>query len=156
MRRSDREITDSAKIREIIEACHCCRLGFNDNGSVYLVPLNFGYEERDGRRIFYFHGAAQGRKIELIKSTQEAGFELDTNYQLQEADVACGYTARFQSVIGTGRVEFVEDDEGKEHALRCIMRHYSGREDWEFPADALHKVTVFKLEVTEISCKVHR
>ena len=27
MRRKDREITEPAKIREIIEASHCCRLG---------------------------------------------------------------------------------------------------------------------------------
>lgn len=43
MRRRDREITDNEKIKEIIKACDCCRLGFNDNGKVYIVPLNFGF-----------------------------------------------------------------------------------------------------------------
>ena len=32
MRRRDREITDNQKIKEIIKACDCCRLGLNDNG----------------------------------------------------------------------------------------------------------------------------
>jgi len=54
MRRRDREITDNEKIKEIIKACDCCRLGLNDNGKVYIVPLNFGYSNIDNKRIFYF------------------------------------------------------------------------------------------------------
>ena len=46
MRRKDREITDEAKIDEIISRCNCCRIGFNDSGEVYIVPLNFGYVSR--------------------------------------------------------------------------------------------------------------
>ena len=57
MRRKDREVTDSAKIDEIISSCDVCRLGFNDNGRVYIVPLSFGFENDGGRRIFYFHSA---------------------------------------------------------------------------------------------------
>lgn len=76
MRRNDREITDREKIREIIQKCYCCRLGFNDAGKVYIVPLSFGYEEIGDRRVFYFHGATEGRKIELIRKTHYAAFEL--------------------------------------------------------------------------------
>ena len=75
MRRNDREVTDIAKISDIISKCHCCRLGFYDAGKVYIVPLNFGYEETNGTWIFYFHGAAEGRKIDLIKQTHHAGFD---------------------------------------------------------------------------------
>lgn len=47
MRRKDREVTDEAKIDEIISRCNCCRIGFNDSGEVYIVPLNFGFVKRD-------------------------------------------------------------------------------------------------------------
>lgn len=57
MRRKDRQVSDAAMQREIILACSCCRLGFCDEGGAYIVPLNFGYEERAGKRTFYFHGA---------------------------------------------------------------------------------------------------
>ena len=50
MRRKDREVTDEARIDEIISRCNCCRIGFNDSGEVYIVPLNFGYVKQDGRR----------------------------------------------------------------------------------------------------------
>ena len=46
MRRKDREVTDEARIDEIISRCTCCRIGFNDSGEVYIVPLNFGYVTR--------------------------------------------------------------------------------------------------------------
>ncbi|RAZ95235.1 pyridoxamine 5'-phosphate oxidase family protein, partial [Klebsiella oxytoca] len=61
MRRTDREVTDPVKIREIITSCDCCRLGFCDGERAYVVPLDFGFEERDGRYTFYFHGAKEGR-----------------------------------------------------------------------------------------------
>lgn len=156
MRRTDREITDRERINEIIKACHCCRLGFCDQGQVYIVPLSFGYEDQGDKRIFYFHGAMEGRKIDLIRKTHYAGFELDTNYQLQKAEAACGYSARYQSIIGTGKVDLIENFEEKRHALLCIMKHNSGREDWTFLEDALRKVAVFQLTVEEISGKEHQ
>lgn len=60
MRRKDREITDPERIRDIVERCACCRIGFYDNGEVYIVPLNFGYEIGEHGYVFYFHGAAEG------------------------------------------------------------------------------------------------
>ena len=79
MRRTDREITDAEKITQIIQTCHCCRLGFCDNGAVYIVPLNFGYAEENGKRVFYFHSAKSGRKLDLIAGTPSVGFVLDVN-----------------------------------------------------------------------------
>ena len=76
MRRRDREITDNEKIKEIIKACDCCRLGLNDNGKVYIVPLNFGFTEENGNYTFYFHGARTGRKLDIIKQNNCVGFEL--------------------------------------------------------------------------------
>ena len=155
MRRKDREVTESEKINEIISFCHCCRLGFCDAGEVYIVPMNFGYVEQDGRRTFYFHGAQEGRKVDLISKTHSAGFELDTNYELRTGEKACGYSARFLSVIGTGRIDFVEDRTEKESALQAIMLHNTGKAGWEFSEAMLNSVCVFKLEVRELSCKEH-
>lgn len=155
MRRKDREISERNRIREIILSCHCCRLGFCDGGEVYIIPLNFGYEEKDGKRIFYFHGAREGRKIGLIAQTQHAGFELDTGYALIEAGTACQHSARYQSVVGTGRVAIIGEPEEKRAALQTIMLHYTGKNDWDFPDAALGSVCVFKLEVEKLSCKEH-
>ncbi len=155
MRRKDREITDQNKIGDIIAACTCCRLGFCDEGKAYIVPLSFGCADENGKRVFYFHGAREGRKIELIRRTGYASFEMDTNYRLNESEKACGYSARFQSVMGGGPVSFVEDAEEKKKALSVIMLHNTDRADWDFPEDMVKNTGVFKLEVEEISCKEH-
>lgn len=155
MRRKDREVVDNDKINEIIAACHCCRLGFCDEGKAYIVPLNFGYEEVDGQKVFYFHGAPEGRKIDLIQKTHYASFELDTNYKLHPGEAACGFSAGFQSIMGEGKVDIIEDIEEKKGALQQIMYHNSQKSDWEFQDEMLKVTAVFKLEVEKISCKEH-
>lgn len=155
MRRKDREITDPEKIREIILACSCCRLGFCDDGDAYIVPLNFGYEEADGTRTFYFHGAKEGRKIDLIERTHRASFELDTGHDLITGEAACDYSMRYQSVMGTGVVTLLEDPEEKRAALQRIMAHHTGKSAWTFPSPMLKAVCIFKLEVETLSCKEH-
>ena len=155
MRRKDREVTDPGKIDAIIADCTCCRLAFCDGGRPYIVPLSFGFAWEDGRRVFYFHSAKEGRKIDLIRAGGVVGFELDTNYKLNEGDRACKYSARFQSVIGTGTVSFVEDLAAKKAALECIMVHLTGRNGWDFPDSAVEATCVFRLEAEELSCKEH-
>lgn len=155
MRRKDREVMEEEKINQIISDCSCCRLGFYDDGEIYIVPLSFGYAAENGRRTFYFHGAKEGRKIDLIAASPSVGFELDTNYSLQEGKTACQHSARFQSVIGTGQVGFVEDRTEKRAALQTIMLHNTGKGSWDFPDAMLDAVRVFKLEVKSLSCKEH-
>lgn len=156
MRRKDREITDPERIRQIVDGCHCCRLGLCDRGRAYIVPLNFGYsQDGDGGYTFYFHGAKEGRKIDLMRSDSWAGFEMDTGYQVHEAEQACGWSAAFCSIIGGGEVTFLEDLEEKRRALSHIMAHNSGRGDWDFPEAAVRAVCVYQLKVRELSCKEH-
>ena len=158
MRRKDREVTDPIKIADIISRCTCCRIGFCDGGEVYIVPLNFGYEIKDNSYTFYFHGAKEGRKIELIHNNPEVGFEMDTNltvYVSGEFEAACDYTARFQSVIGNGVLSIVSEPEEKKLGLSLLMEHNTGKRVWSFHEKMFEAVAVFKLEVTKLSCKEH-
>lgn len=155
MRRQDREIVDETRIEAIIAACSCCRIGFYDDGQIYIVPLNFGYAREDGRYTLYFHSAKAGRKIDLIEKCPKVGFEMDANYSLKTGDTACSCSARFQSVIGSGTVRFVSGESEKLHALKLIMAHNTGRGDWAFDQGMLQNVCVFRLEVESLSCKEH-
>lgn len=155
MRRSDREITNPAKIEDILSRCSCCRIGFHDKGTVYIVPLSFGYEKRGDIYTLYFHGAKEGRKVDLIRQNPSVGFELDTGYTLHPAELACGYSASFQSIVGTGVAHMVTGTEEKKHSLSQIMAHYAQQPDWQFEDKMLDAVAVFKLTVTDLSCKEH-
>lgn len=155
MRRKDREITDASHINDIILSCDCCRLGFIDGQGTYILPLNFGFVEQEGKRILYFHGAREGKKTELVQLQPHVGFEMDTSHKLMEADAACLYSFCYRSIIGQGNVSLVEDMDEKLKALRLIMEHYSSRHSWDFPAEAVKQLAVIKLVVTELSCKEH-
>ena len=157
MRRKDREVLDEVKIDKFIRNCDCCRIGFYDkeNNEVYIVPLNFGYSHVDNKRVFYFHGAKEGRKSELISKTKKVSFEMDSNHELIVGKIACNYSERYQSVMGTGLISFVEDKDEKIAALNEIMFQSTGKKDWDFPEPMLNGVAVFKIEVTSLSCKEH-
>lgn len=155
MRRKDREVTDTERIADIIRRCICCRIGFCDDGEVYIVPLNFGYKTENGSYVFYFHGALNGRKIDLIGKNPNVGFEMDTGYALNEADAACSYSARFQSIIGSGVVSMVPEPDEKRLGLSLLMEHNTGKTEWGFDETMLETVAVFKLTVTKMSCKEH-
>ena len=157
MRRKDREVLDEVKIDEFIKNCDCCRIGFYDkeNNEVYIIPLNFGYSHVDNKRVFYFHGAKEGRKIELISKTKKVSFEMDSNHELIIGKMACNYSERYQSVMGTGLISFVEDKDEKIAALNEIMFQSTGKKDWDFPEPMLNGVAVFMIEVISLSCKEH-
>lgn len=156
MRRKEREVTDPIKIAAIISRCTCMRIGFYDDGEVYIVPLNFGYAVNDETYTFYFHGAKVGRKMELIQKSPNVGFEMDTNYVLKKSDIACGCSAYFQSIVGSGVMSIVSDDEEKKLGLSLIMEHNTGKHEWEFDEKRVNAVAVFKLTVTKMSCKEHQ
>lgn len=156
MRANDKEVTDSRMIDQMILSCDCCRLGLADGMRPYIVPVNFGYVREEGRPVFYFHGSRLGRKMDLIRRNGCAGFELDTNHMLHESDRACGYSYRYQSVIGAGNVSEITDREEKRRALQYIMEHYSGKSDWNFDDKALDATAVIRLEADEMACKAHQ
>ena len=81
MRRKNRQVTDWKEIKEIVGRCKVARLGMNDDGKVYVVPMNYGCETEDGGRLtFYFHCAREGRKMDVLKkkSTSLSGAGRET------------------------------------------------------------------------------
>ena len=153
MRRSDREITDVKLIEAFIAKEQIMRIAFYDNGEIYIVPVNYGYTNDSGQFAFYFHGAKAGRKYELSKGSPNIGFEIDGNYELLEADIACDFSAKFQSVVGTGKISIVEDREEKLKGLNFLMRQTSGNAEWQYSEEMMNAVAVYKVDVNKISCK---
>ena len=123
MRRADREIRKFDRMLAVADACDCCRLGLLDDAGAYIVPLNFGYEAEGEKLTLYFHGAGQGKKIDLIREQKSASFEMDTRHALVEGETACAYSYRYQSVMGRGRIRLIEEYEEKVHGLQAIMAH---------------------------------
>ncbi len=155
MRRQDLALTDPTQIDAMIQSCDCFRLAFADGTRPYILPLSFGYERKGDTQVFYYHGAAVGRKVDLSRKLAYAGFELDAKHEVHKSENPCDFSFGYQSVIGEGRIEELTDPQEKMAALRVIMQHYSGKGDWEFPESVLAKTCVFRLTVTELSARTH-
>ena len=153
MRRDEREVNKQEDILAILQSCDCMRIGMIDGDEVYIVPVNFGFCSSDAKISLFFHGAQAGRKYELLKNGAKVGFEMDCRHELIANPVACAYSFKYSSVIGTGRVTCVQDEEKKE-ALQIIMNHYSNQ-PYEFSEDAVKSVCVFRVDVDKICGKAH-
>lgn len=145
MRRSDREIKDFEEIVEVIKKCEICRLALNDEEYPYILPLNFGMQLENGKIVFYFHGATEGKKYELIARNNKASFEMDCSTKLVTILEDGNCTMEYESVIGQGTVEILPDEE-KERALDILMKHYH-KEDFPYNKAVIPRTTVFKMTV---------
>lgn len=155
MRRQDRKITEPAVIATVLDKCRTLHLGLVEDGRAYIVPLNYGWTEENGRYILYAHSAAEGRKIDLIRGGADVGFEMETGVEYFDAETACGWGNRYESIIGEGRATLLSTPEEKRQALTAIMAHYSARRDYTFEDAMVNLVQVIKIDVTALSCKIH-
>lgn len=155
MRRKERAIEAFDAVLAIVEACDCFRIGLTDTDGAYIVPLNFGYDSRDGQLTLYFHCAKEGRKMALMTAQPAVTFEMDTGHGLTGGgeDPACAYSYHYQCVMGRGTVEEMVTPEDKAYGLTRLMAHYTGRQDWTFQPGMLDRTAVMKLTVTAFSCK---
>lgn len=155
MRRKEREVTDTDEIKRVLDECRICRLGLGDNGKIYIIPLNFGYEYVNDHCVLYFHGALEGRKINLIDANGYAGFEMDCAAQLVTSENACSHSELYKSIIGDGKIEILDNNDEKRHALEMLMYHNTGKRDWNMPDATLSRVAVIKLTAENLTCKEH-
>lgn len=152
MRRKEREITNMDEIINVMKKCDVCRLALNDDGFPYIIPLNFGLEYENGTVKLYFHSAVEGRKLDLIKKDDRAGFEMDCCHQLQYFKEKGYCTMSYESVAGKGRLHILAEKE-KAAALTKLMEQYHPQGNAYYNPAAIGRTTVLCLTVTEISGK---
>ena len=154
MRRKDREITDINDKIAVIAKCNVCRLGLSDNNYPYVIPLNYGYTFENEKLSLYFHSAKEGKKIEIIQKNNNACFEVDCDGKLIEGEKACNYSYEFKSIIGTGKIIFLETSGEKTAGLNILMKHQTGKEiTHNFTEDELSNICVYKMTVEEFTGK---
>ena len=151
MRRSDREIKEFDEMIQIIKKCEICRIAMNDGEFPYLIPLNFGLDVQDGQVYLYFHGALEGKKIDILRSNNKVTFEMDCEHNFIFYDDRMSCTMGYESIIGHGIMEFLKEDQ-KFDALKILMRQYH-EEDFKFNTDMMKVTSVFRLKVLDMTGK---
>lgn len=158
MRRKDREVKDINSVFEIVDNCNMAHLGMVDEGKPYVVALNFGYEREGNDLILYFHCANEGRKIDILRKNPNVYFQMDcvNEFIAGTPQKPCSYCWRYDSVMGSGQVEFIEDEEDKKHALNRLMQHIGKTDEvFQFPPVMLTKTCTLRVRSSDFTGKHH-
>ncbi|MFO7721659.1 MAG: pyridoxamine 5'-phosphate oxidase family protein [Bacteroidales bacterium] len=143
---------DPRRVYDIIKSCQVCYMGMVDDENLpYVLPFNFGFE--DG--VIYLHSAGSGKKINILKQRPEVCIAFSTDHETRfvNENVACSYGMRFRSVLAYGKVVFIDDPEEKKRVLNIIMKHYTGRDDFQYNMPAVMDVCVYRVEVSSYTGK---
>lgn len=149
MRREDREITDRLLIEEILERGVVCRIALCDGSWPYIVPMNFAYQDN----CLYLHSAAEGRKIEILKKNRNVCFEVETECESVQAEKPCNWSMKYQSVIGFGKANFLEDAGQKTKGLDIIVKKYTGKPFTDYDEGMLERLAVIRVDIEKLTGK---
>ncbi len=153
MRRTDREITDLAQIRDILSEARIVHLGMVDGEKPYVVPMHYGYSLEGEKLVLYVHSALEGRKLDVIARNPNVFAEIDTGEILiPGGDDPCSYSAAYRSVMGEGKAVLLESASEKAQALQILMRTQTGR-DFAVTEEMVGAVCVIKVELDWFTAK---
>ena len=156
MRRKDREVTDTAAIRAILDKAKVLHLAMIDGARPYVVPMNYGYALADGRLTLYLHGAKEGRKLDVLQKNARVAFVLETDVSLVSGgDLPCKYGAAYASVMGEGRATILTDPAEKTDALTMLMKTQTGRNFYITEA-MTDTVAVLRIDVEAFTAKARQ
>jgi nitroimidazol reductase NimA-like FMN-containing flavoprotein (pyridoxamine 5'-phosphate oxidase superfamily) len=149
MRRNDREITDFAKITDILRRADTMRLGLHNEPYPYIVPLSFGFEACEGKITLYFHGATEGLKHVLIQKNPLVCVEFDILHKYMA--VGNNLTAEYESFVGFGKTERASGDEAVK-GIDLLLAH-CGYDGFEYDRESLDVTWVYKIELDSFTGK---
>ena len=90
---------------------------YGENGYPYSVPVNFVYS--DGK--IYFHGAAEGYKLDCMKKDPHVSFSV-----IGKDDIAKeNFTTLFSSVIAFGTIRVFDTMDEKIPVIEAMVGKYS-------------------------------
>jgi len=149
MRRADHRMPDE-DVLALIARADVVRFGFSDDEGPYVVPVSFGYE--DGRLCV--HGPLEGRRIDAVRRGERVCFEIDAG-SVVRAELPCGFTGSFESVIGYGTMRMLEGREACLYGLDVIMCHHGATIDG-FRETSFLRTSVVEITIESMEGKRHR
>ena len=134
---------------ELLYRAEVGRIGtINKNGSPYVLPMHFVYQE--GK--IYLHGLPKGQKIENIRANPKVCFEVDEMLSLlyENVENPCDVNTEFNSVIVQGTAKIVNDLDEKRFALQKIVEKFTPHlKDMEIPMGMIGGTAVICVEIEE-------
>lgn len=152
----DREIKDIDALEDALEKARVCRIALIDeNGYPYIIPMFFGYSLGEGALELYFRCEEKGKKFDLLKKNNCAGFEIEEIVKFIPSENPAEFTAEYRCITGAGVIESVTGIE-KITGLNLIMKKYITTEnEHNISENTLNSLAVLKLTASEFSFIEH-
>ena len=154
MTKRERQITDPAQIRDILNKGKVLHLALCVNNEPYVVPMNYGYTMEGEKLVVSLHSAVRGGKLDMIAVNPNVFFEIDCDRVSFDGEKPCQYGMAYSSVMGKGIAKLVEDVEEKKKAMSILMHTQTGKE-FSFEDRLVSIVSVIRIDVSEYTAK-HR
>ncbi|MFA9458316.1 pyridoxamine 5'-phosphate oxidase family protein [Halalkalibacter sp. AB-rgal2] len=120
IRQEKLECKDDKRIEQFLSETRTGYLGLTDGEVPYVVPLNFVMM----KEAVYFHGAAHGRKIDLIHSNPNCCFTVSEDYGTMVSPIPAKTDTAYFSVMLFGVLEVVTDLNEATAAMQAILDKY--------------------------------
>ena len=154
MTKRERQVTDEAQIRQILDKGQVLHLGLAVDNEPYVVPMNYGYTFEGEKLVIYLHSAVRGKKLDMIQANPRVFFEIDCDIAPFEGRLPCQYGVTYSSIMGRGVARIVDDVEQKKQAMTILMKTQTGK-DFSFDDKLVSIVAVIRVDVDAYSAK-HR
>lgn len=145
MRKKSREM-DSRWALEVMRKAPYITVSFTRaDGTAYGVPLSLASA---GDKIWYFHCAPEGDKLDAIAAHPEVCLSAVTRCTPTIGPKDGSFTLQYRSAIAFGRAELVTDDGEKIEALRAISQRFLPQhmEAFDDAVDrSLHRTAVVRI-----------
>ncbi|MFE8697695.1 pyridoxamine 5'-phosphate oxidase family protein [Cytobacillus sp. FJAT-53684] len=112
--------TDDTRINQFLSQARTGYLGLTDGELPYVVPLNFIWMNK----ALYFHGAAHGRKINLIEANPNCCFTVAEDYGTMVSPIPAKTDTAYMSVMLFGALEMVSDLTEATAAMQAMLDKY--------------------------------
>lgn len=161
IRMINRACTDEKQVKQFLEGAQTAFLGLVDQHMPYVIPLNYVY--KDGS--FYFHGANEGRKIDILTNNRNACITISENYGTMVDPIPAETDTAYISVVANGLVEFVTDLNEATAAMQAMLDKYvpnyyltrlSKTHIEKYQSSLGSKTLVLKVKPIKLTAKEHK
>ena len=154
MTKRERQITDPEQIQHILDTAKVLHLGLAVDNEPYVVPMNYGYTEEEGKLVLYLHSALKGKKLDMMRANPNVFFEIECDRMPFDGKLPCQYGLVYSSIMGRGKARIIDDVEEKMKAMSVLMKTQTGK-DFTFNEQLVSIVAVIRIDVEEYTAK-HR
>lgn len=155
MTRRELEIKDVNEIKAILDKSIIVHVAMVDNGEPYMVPMNYGYTFEEGKLSLYLHGAAAGRKLDVMRANPNVFFEIECDVTPFSGEMACQHGTAYSSIMGKGKAVILEGEEAKKQGLSIFMKSQT-KKDFVFDDRMVSIVSVIRVDVSEYTAKCRK